>query len=288
MKPHTIVVGADGTEHSKAAVRWAAREAYRRGLPLRVSHVFDWEWGEARYDMSNTYFDEARKHAEGVTGTAVYEARTAALEVDVEGDPLVGHAPARLLGEAEDAELMVLGSRGRGGFASLLLGSVSQRVATHAACSVVVVRGRGGDLTEGPVAVGLDDSATADTVLAVAFEQAAGRGSRLLVIRGQAPVGYVAGDVELPEPSAEERARVEAQLAPWRGKYPDVPVDVRLVRDGAAAALVDASSRAQLVVVGSRGRGTITGTVLGSVGLQLLHHADCPVYIVREPVRRQG
>ncbi|SNY59161.1 universal stress protein [Paractinoplanes atraurantiacus] len=281
MKPHPIVVGADGTEHSKTAVRWAAREAHRRGLPLRVTHVFDWEWHEARYDMSNSYFDEARKHAEGVTATAVYEARGAALEVDVEGDPLVGHAAARLLSEADDAELMVLGSRGRGGFASLLLGSVSQRVATHAGCSVVVVRGRGGDLTEGPVAVGLDESQTAEKVLEVAFAEASGRGSRLSVIRGRAPVGYVNGDVELPEPSAEERARVEAQLTPWRGKFPDVPIDVVLVHDGAAAALVDASTRAQLVVVGSRGRGTITGAVLGSVGLQLLHHADCPVYIVR-------
>ncbi|GAA0505197.1 universal stress protein [Paractinoplanes deccanensis] len=281
MKRHPIVVGADGTAHSKAAVRWAAREAYRRGLPLRVTHVFDWEWGEARYDMSNGYFDEARKHAEGITGNAVHEARVAARDVDVEGDALVGHAVARLLAEAEDAELMVLGNRGRGGFGSLLLGSVSRRVATHATCSVVVVRGRGGDLTEGPVVVGLDASAMADRVLEVAFEEAAGRGARLSVIRAQAPVGYVAGDVELPEPSAEERARVEEQVAPWRAKHPGVPVDVTLVHDGAAAALAEASAHAQLVVVGSRGRGVVTGTLLGSVGLQLLHHADCPVYIVR-------
>jgi nucleotide-binding universal stress UspA family protein len=288
MRPRPIVVGADGTENSKEAVRWAAREAHRRGLPLRVAYVFDWEWGESPYDLSGGSFDRAHKHAEGVTGNAVHEARVAVLNVDVEGDPLVGHAATRLLAESHDAELMVLGSRGRGAFAGLMPGSVSQRVATRAACSAVVVRGRGGDLTEGPVAVGLDASDAAERVLEVAFEEAAGRGSTLLVIRARAPVGFQAGDVALPEPPAAERARVEEQLAPWRRRYPEVPVEVVLTTDGAAAALVEASTRARLIVVGSRGRGTFAGTVLGSVGLQLLQHADCPVYIVREPAHRRG
>ncbi|WP_127509528.1 universal stress protein [Actinoplanes solisilvae] len=288
MRPRPIVVGTDGTENSKEAVRWAAREANRRGLPLRVAYVFDWEWGESPYDLSGGSYDRAHKHAEAVTGNAVHEARAAVLNVDVEGDPLVGHAAARLLAESDDAELMVLGSRGRGAFAGLMPGSVSQRVATRAACSAVVVRGRGGDLTEGPVAVGLDASDAAERVLEVAFEEAAGRGSTLLVIRARVPVGFQAGDVALPEPPAAERARVEEQLAPWRRRHPEVPVEVVLTTDGAASALAEASTRARLIVVGSRGRGTFTGTVLGSVGLQLLQHADCPVYIVREPAHRRG
>ena len=65
MKVNAIIVGADGTDSSKAAVRWAAREAQRRVLPLRVTHVYDWEWREARYDSSNVYLDDARRHAEG-------------------------------------------------------------------------------------------------------------------------------------------------------------------------------------------------------------------------------
>lgn len=84
-----------------------------------------------------------------------------------------------------------------------------------------------------------------------------------------------------PAQDDTERAQLVDQLAPWRRKYPDVPVEVVLTHDGAAAALVDASTRAQLVVVGSHGRGTIRGTLLGSASLQLLHHADCPVMIVR-------
>ncbi|MCM4084836.1 universal stress protein [Paractinoplanes hotanensis] len=273
MRTHPIIVAADGTEPSKAAVRWAAREAFRRGRPLRVAHVFDWEWREARYDMSNQYLDIARKHAEGLTANAVYEARTAALKVEVEGDPLIGQVAPRLIGESDHAELMVLGNRGRGGFASLLLGSVSHRVATHASCSVVVVRGRGGDLAEGPIVVGVDDSPASDRVLEVAFDEAAGRGAALLAVRAQVPV-------EFHDP---ERAHVEEQLAPWRNKYPAVPVKVVLTSGGAAAELTAASATAQLVVVGSRGHGLIIGTALGSTGLQLLHHADCPVYVVREP-----
>lgn len=285
MRTYPVIVGADGTDWSKAAVRWAAREAQRLGSPLRVTHVFDWEWREARYDTSHVYLDDARKHAEGVTANGVYEARVVAPELEVEGDPVIGHAAARLLGESEHGRLMVLGSRGRGGFASLLLGSVSQRVATRAGCPVVVVRGRR-DVIEGPVAVGVDDSPSADLVLETAFEAAAGRGCELKVVRSYLPaiplwLAKRPADAETPDADAEERARLEEQLAPWRAKYADVPVEVVFTHEGVASALVTASERAELVIVGSHGHGAITGTVLGSAGLQLLHHADCPVYIVR-------
>ncbi|GIF01753.1 universal stress protein [Paractinoplanes rishiriensis] len=292
MRPYPIVVGADGTDSSKKAVRWAAHEAQRRGLPLRVTHVFDWEWREARFDTSHGYLDLAREQAESITAGAEFEARVVARSLEIEGDPVIGHAGARLLQESEQAELMVLGSRGRGGFASLLLGSVSQRVATHARCPVVVVRGRG-DATEGPVAVGVDDSPAADLVLETAFEAAAARGAALRVIRSYLPViplwleNVRAADVETPAADAEERANLDEQLAPWRAKYPEVPVDVVLTHDSAAAALVEASAQAQLVMVGSRGHGVIAGSLLGSAGLQLLQHAECPVYIVR-PVARKS
>lgn len=271
MYPYSIMAAADGTETSKAAVRWAAREASRRNLPLRVTHVYDWEWREARYDTSNQYFDLARKHAEDLTAAAVHEARVGAMNVEVEGDPVIGRVTPRLLAECETAQMVVLGSRGRGGFSGLPLGSVSERVATHAPCPVVVVRGRGGDLTEGPVAVGVDSSPSAEHVLSVAFEEASGRNTTLIAVRACGPGSQ-----------AEERAALDKQLAPWHDKYPEVPVDVVLTGESAAAALVAASTTAQLVVVGSRGHGIIAGTLLGSVSLQLLHHADCPVYIARE------
>jgi nucleotide-binding universal stress UspA family protein len=286
MRTGIIVVATDGTESSRAAVRWAAAEAERRGATLRVTHVLDWEWAETRYEFGTGRFTEARKAADGIARGGVALAHEIAPGLPAEIDVLVGNPTARLLASADDAELLVLGSRGRGGFASLLLGSVSQRVAVHAACPVVVVRGRG-DVTEGPVAVGFDESASADRVLRTAFEQAAARRTGLAVIRTYLPAlpvylaGFTAVDVTTPEQDATERRRLEEQLAPWREKYPDVPVEALLSHDSAAAVLSGVSHGAQLVVVGSHGRGTVTGTLLGSTGLQLLHHADCPILLDR-------
>jgi nucleotide-binding universal stress UspA family protein len=285
MKTYPIIVGADGTESSKAAVRWAACEAQRRHLPLTVMHVFDWEWREARYDSSHEYLDLARRRAEGITGNAVHEALTVAPDIEIDADPVIGHPAARLIAEAEHAELMVLGSRGRGGFSGLLLGSVSQRVAMHADCSVVVVRGQ--EDAKGAVVVGADDSPAAEHVLAVAFDEAARRRCRLIVVhayRGVFPHLLDDGGVVyvgMPDPDAEERARLDEQLAPWRSKYPGVPVKMVCSHATAASALADESAGAQLVVVGSRGHGVIAGALVGSAGLQLMHHAQCPVYIVR-------
>jgi len=151
----------------------------------------------------------------------------------------------------------------------------------------VVVRGRA-ETAAGPIAVGVDDSPAADLVLATAFEAARERGATLSVIRTFLPpaplwVGtdIVPTDIDTPELDAAERERVNEQLAPWRNKYADVLVETLLSHDSAAAVLVGVSHGAQLVVVGSRGRGALAGTLLGSTGLQLLHHADCPVLIAR-------
>jgi nucleotide-binding universal stress UspA family protein len=286
MRVDTIIVGTDGTDWSKAAVRWAARESQHRGSSLRVTHAYDWEWREARSDPGYNDQGFAGKHAEGVVAASVQVAREAVPELKIEADPVIGHAAAQLLAEARPGGLIVVGSRGRGGFSSLLLGSVSQRVATHAPCSVVVVRGRG-DVTEGPVVAGVDDSPAADGVLAAAFEAATARGCELEVRRSflpAVPLGlakWPAVEVSTPEADANELADLEALLAPWRAKYPDLPVKPVLSHRGIASELVEASRRAQLVMVGSHGHGVIAGSLLGSAGLQLLHHSDCPVYIVR-------
>src|SRR3954468_17807567 len=117
MRLEPIIVGADGTDFSTAAVRWAAREAERRGLPLRVTHVFDWEWQGARYTIGKGHLDDVRRFAEGIVANAVHEAAVAAPGVQAEGDPVTGHPAARLLAEAGKGQLIVLGSRGHGGFA---------------------------------------------------------------------------------------------------------------------------------------------------------------------------
>ena len=286
MKTKEILVGTDGTAASQAAVQWAAGEAERRHRLLRIMHVFDWEWRSARYESGTEYIDVSRQLADAVVAGASAQARAVAPAVQLELDTLIGNPAPCLLEAAAEAELVVLGSRGRGGFASLLLGSVSQRVATHATCPVVVVRGRG-NVTEGPVVVGVDDSPRAEHVLATAFEAATGRETSLAVIRTYLPspplwmAGVPVADYATPKEDAEEHARVEELLAPWRHKFPEVKVDVMVSHDSPAAVLTGVSHGAQLVVVGSHGHGSIAAALLGSTGLQLLHHADCPVLIAR-------
>jgi nucleotide-binding universal stress UspA family protein len=289
MWTRTIVVGTDGSDGSKTAVRWAAREAERRGAQLRIVHAFDWEWHAARYSVGSEYLDEARQHADAVTAAATDEARAVAPAIHIKVDAVIGNPVPQLLDSAAGADLLVVGNRGRGCFASLWLGSVSQRVALHAPCPVVVVRG---DSDAGVVAVGVDDSPAAEQALDAAFTAAAERGCGVVVIHTYLPPTplWLASDVsavevETPEQDAIERERLENQLVPWREKFPDVPVETVISHASAAAVLVGVSKRAQLVVVGSRGHGALAGVLLGSTGMQLVHHADCPVLIARPQIQ---
>jgi nucleotide-binding universal stress UspA family protein len=287
MRTPTIVVATDGAATGGATVRWAAREAARLDMNLRVVHVLDWDWNTARYEFDGGSFEVARELAENVTAAAATAAREVAPLVEVTETTLIGNPAARLLDAADAADLLVFGSRGHGGFAGLMLGGVSQRLATHAPCPVVVVRGRA-DVVEGPVAVGVDDSDASEHVLSTAFAAAAGHGTGLVAVRTYLPVvplyyGYAvpAATIATPEQDTAERARLEEQLAPWRVKYPDVAIETVVSHNSAAGALVDVSHGTRLVVVGSRGHGVIVGSLLGSTGLQLLHHADCPVLVDR-------
>ena len=292
MRKPAIVVAVDGTDQSRMAARWAAHEAERTDRPLLIIHVLDWDWAASRYDFGGGQFETARRFAEDITRRAAGEARAAAPKVRVETDVQIGSPVAQLINGSEYADLLVLGHRGDGGFAGLALGSVSQRVAAHAHCPVVVARGRSAAET-GPVAVGVDDADSADQVLEAAFTAARDRGTFLVAIRSYLPViplywgANPPATVHIPEQDDAERARLTEKLAPWQAKFPDVAVEALVSHDGAAAVLAGVSRSAQLVVVGSRGRGVIAGTVLGSTGLQLLHHAQCPVLIVR-PYKRGG
>jgi nucleotide-binding universal stress UspA family protein len=292
MWTRNILVGTDGSDGSRTAVRWAAREAERGGAQLRIVYAFDWEWHAARYTVGSEFVDEARQHADAVIASAADEARTVAPAIHIKADALIGNPVPQLLGSAADADLLVVGNRGRGGFASLLLGSVSQRLALHAPCPVVVVRGSS---DAGVVAVGVDDSPAAEQALDAAFTAAAERGCGVVVIHTYLPPTplWLAGDVsavevETPDQDAIERERLDTQLIPWRGKFPDVPVETIISHDSTAAVLVGVSKSAQLVVVGSRGHGALAGALLGSTGMQLVHHADCPVLIARPRIREDA
>lgn len=288
METKEIVVGTDGSGWSTTAVRWAAREAHRRDMPLRIVVAYDWQWQAARYGGAQELRNQAEARAEATVNTAVLQARGVAPELAVHPVTTVGEPTPALLDAAKDAALLVVGNRGHGGFGSLMLGSVGQRVATHASCPVVVVRGER-QAVDGPIVVGADGSPSSNDAVGVAFQLAAERGCPLIAIRAYEPPSPPWGVNAQPivydtaERNALEHKSLTESLSPWREKFPEVQVEELVAHGAAARVLVGVSHTAQLVVVGTRGHGSFTGTLLGSVGLQLLHHADCPVLINRRP-----
>jgi nucleotide-binding universal stress UspA family protein len=280
------VVGVDGSESALQAVRWAAVEADRRGTALRVVTAFGWPPERGHPGLGEHYRQEllerARRH---VLADSVAVAERTVTGLPVSGELVVGFPLATLHAQSRDAQLLVLGSRGLGGLTGLLVGSVAVGMAAHAACPVVVVRGEDRDpQSPEPVVVGVDRSSTSDAALAFAFDVAAARGVPLVAVHawGQLVLDpQIAGLIDWPALAEEERDVLAERLRPWTAKYPDVPVSQVVVRDSAAPVLVERSGSAQMVVVGSRGRGNFTGLVLGSVSHALLHRSHCPVAVVR-------
>jgi nucleotide-binding universal stress UspA family protein len=282
-----VVVGVDGSASALDAVRLAAGAAAARHRPLLVVHAFIWPLLPAPVGPPPIGPQEGglRHQAERLLAEAVAEAEKTAPGLSVEGLVADGTAAAVLLHEARRASLIVLGTRGLGGFGGLVIGSTAVQVAAHATCPVLVARGVGHP--GGPIVVGVDGSELSDMAIGFAIEEAARRGSELVALHAyRYPASLEPGDVvplvydENALESDEGRLLAES-LAGWSDRYPDVPVRRRVVRGSAHRALVEESKAAQLVVVGARGRGGFTGLLLGSVSHGVLHHAHCPVAIVR-------
>jgi nucleotide-binding universal stress UspA family protein len=181
---------------------------------------------------------------------------------------------------------VVVGSRGLGGYAGLVVGSIAVAVATHGHCPVVVVRGadpQSEPRQEGPVVVGVDGSATSRTAARFAFQAAALRNAPLVAVHAWSdlPVTTVWElTTDWRTVQAQESAALDQWLADGRALCPDVHVEHVVVRDGPARLLLEHARDAQLVVVGSRGRGGFRGLLLGSTSQALIHHATCPVAVV--------
>lgn len=266
-----IVAGVDGSPASLAAADWAAREALRRQLPLRLVHTEADLPGRRAGAVLVDAADRIRRRYPGVRLQTVF----------------VASGPAGVLvDESRDACLVVVGSRGTGGFGGLLAGSVSTQVATHAYSPVVVVR-PGGDGPEAPVVVGLDGSDESTAALGFGFEAASARGAPLVAIYAWQALPTTNLGPVTPWHYDPVQARAEAgrllaeQLAGWSEKYPEVPVEARPVLSfNPAQTLVEASRTAGLVVVGCRGRGGFVGLLLGSTSRTLVNHARCSVAVV--------
>ncbi|MHA6794287.1 universal stress protein [Pseudonocardia bannensis] len=285
-----VVAGVDGSESALEAVRWAAQEADRRRAPLRLVEAFGW-MGTTEYignpGLGTDYREVLLQNARDQVAAAAAAATRAAPGIVIEQDVVIGYPVPVLNAEAARAQLVVLGNRGLGGFTGLLVGSVAVALAAHASCPVVVVRGATQDAPpplEGPVVVGIDGSPISEAALAFAFEAAALRRVPLVAVhtwRDLLVDPVMAPLMDWDAIETDEHKLLAERLAGWSGTYPDVPVQRVVTRDRPASALIEQSGHAQLVVVGSRGRGGFTGLLLGSVSHALLHHAKCPVAVVR-------
>ena len=292
-----LVVGVDGSEGSRAALIWSAQEAHRRQLPLRIVAAAGLDavmpatasesfWGHlSAYqeswanDVVNDAADLARQTAPVEPQTAVYLKETAVIA---------------LQGEAESAGLLVVGSRGRGGAIASRLGSTAIVLTQQASCPVVVVPRHGGPFdveTGGDVVVGVDGSQTSQRAVEFAFAEAALRKTGLTAVhawtlpwlRSTLSIRHEVVNVTRPALQQEAAAVLSESLAEIRQKHPAVPVVEQAVEERPAVALVEASHDAPLLVVGSRGRGGISGLLLGSVSHAVLHRAHCPVAVIRRP-----
>ncbi|MFC9112698.1 universal stress protein [Streptomyces sp. NPDC057092] len=285
-----VVVGVDGSASALTAVETAAREARLRGASLKVVHAFMWPAMHVPMGPSPLGPSDGglRSVVERLLADAVERAEAAVPGVDVSGSVVTGEPLTVLEAQSRAAELVVVASRGMGGFVGLMVGSTAVHLAAHGRCPVLVVRGEA--RPDGPVVVGVDGSGANSAAVDFAFREADLRDTPLVAVPA-----WTAWNAALPAPQdpaepyanppgalAEEERRLLAEaLAGHRERYPGVVVEQRVVHGPTREALIQAGRTARLTVVGARGRGGFTGLLLGSVSQALLHHAPSPVAVVR-------
>ncbi len=283
-----IVVAVDGSEASLRAAEWAAAEAARRGAPLRIVSAPGLLPRVRSYQAPSTVANALR----GIAARALAEAVDRVSEVTagllVETDLLDGPPAAAVSDSGAGARLLVVGSRGAGGFSALVLGSVSRYVATHAPCPVVVVHEETGAVHR-EIVVGVRDPDNADAALGFAFEEAALRRANLTAVHaitwlatGPVSSAPAADSASLAAAAAAAQAAAERHLAEvlraWQQKYPEVTAAEDVVRCHPAQMLASLSARADLVVIGRHGTpGAPDGS---SIQHAVLGHARGPVAIV--------
>ncbi|CAH0248194.1 MULTISPECIES: universal stress protein [unclassified Arthrobacter] len=304
--PRGIVVGVDGSDHSHCALVWAAREAERRRRPLHIVTAYSVPiFAASGLDGGYATVDDSviREGAEAILKHALD--KVAVYNIDVDASVENGDASGVLLEISETAELLVFGTRGRGGFVGRLLGSVSSALPAHAKCPTVTVplicADRLGETTddkhvlaeraklghqpvENVVVVGVDGSEQARIAVLEAAAQAERLSARLRVVC--AVPQYTGSLAWVPTPMdrdalfADIKVQLDAGVAWLRSHFPALQVETQLVDGSPVDILVDASRHVELVVVGTRGRGGFAGMLLGSTSDGVLHHAKGPIMVV--------
>lgn len=268
-----LVVGVNGSGTALRAVRWAAAEARRRRVPLRIVHA-------APYALGNP-LDEQR--AVSIVTLAHAVATHAQPRVPTHTECVYEHPMQVLTAAADTALLLVVGMDSRSPFDNAPVRSVALDVCAAASCPVVVVRGPAGLMsTDGPVVLGLDDVGRDATAITAAFAAADGPATSFAVVhalRGpDSMLDTVAGHPASARAAAEEE--IMTALAPWRSCHPSVPVEVRVVHGAPTVRLLEAAVPARLLVVGTHGRGPAARFVLGSTSRAVVRRSPCPVMVV--------
>lgn len=284
-----IVAAVDGSPESMAAADWAARSAAMRRSPLKLVHVLipalvmgypeaaiPADFFQRQEEDGLKFLGEARDAVEKTLGDA---------PIEVSSEMVSGSAVATLVELSKEAQFIVVGCRGRGALARGLLGSVSSGLVHHAHCPVAVIHDEDSATrsSTAPVVVGIDGSPASELATSIAFEEASFRGVELVAVHAWHDEKLV--EVPSVDWSAVRDAGEEIlseRLAGWTERYPDVPVRRVLAADKAARLLLEQSESAQLLVVGSRGRGGFVGMLLGSVATAVVNTARLPVIVARE------
>nr|WP_090280482.1 universal stress protein [Mycolicibacterium komanii]CRL76618.1 universal stress protein UspA-like protein [Mycolicibacterium komanii] len=287
-KKNGIVVGVDGSPESDAAIHWATQVSVMREQPVTLVHaiapvITTWPGGllDAAYlEAQDANAHDVLEKAQKTVRNSVGESSVPKIEARV----VKSSPPWALVEASRDAVMTVVGTRGLSAIGRAVLGSVSTSLLHHGHGPVVVVNaeyGRGADRSL-PVLLGVDGSPASESATALAFEEASRRGVDLVALHAWSDVGvFPALGMDWHRYEDEGHEILAERLAAWQEQYPDVHIHRRIVCDQPARWLVDATQQAQLVVLGSRGRGGFAGLLLGSVAAKVAHRATVPVIVVR-------
>ena len=289
-----IVAGVDGSACSTQAVRWAAREAAMRnetltlvhGLAMQMNTVSGWglstvplpeDFGHGQQDQAQRLLDEATAIAKDGVG----QGTSLRIRHVVLSSPLV----PTLIDLTEQAQLVVVGSRGQDALRRGPLGSVSTALVHHAHCPVAVIHEDAESSptpAAAPVLVGIDGSPASELATAIAFDEASWRAVELVALHAWIDADWPIPGVDRSAATSAAHETLAERLAGWQERYPDVTVRRVVVLAHPAQHLLDEAESAQLVVVGSRGRGGFAGMLLGSVSTAVVHAARIPVIVARQ------
>jgi nucleotide-binding universal stress UspA family protein len=284
-----VVVGVDASQYAARAIAWAAREAAARGVPLHLIHALDTAPSSAlpgpEYELTAETDRAAHLWVLVQAENRVHETHPELALVT----ELAHQSPAGALVEASrEADLLVVGTRGRGGFAGLTLGSVSLRVAAHSHCPVILLRSPGHEAARsGEIVLGMQLDESPDAVR-FAFQAAARAHTRVRAVHAWAPYpahaqDYISDTDILARLAADNMVTV---LKPVREEHPDVPVQISVLRGHPAAVLARTSHHARLTVVGAHRRLGPLSLGVGPIVQGLLGLAESPVAVV--PVHEAG